>query len=206
MRIIFSELPGSNLTGKGGRGRLHRRTVPKQLHGTMKFPRSPCVGSLCCSVAKSGPTLWPHGLHYARIPCPSLSPGVCSNSCPSSRWCYLTILSSAALFSVCLRSFPASRSFPVGQPFSSGGQSFGASASASVLSMNIQGWFPLGWTGWISLLSQGTLKNLLQHNLKASILQHWAFFMVSHSHPYMTTGKTIALTRWTFVGKAMSAF
>ena len=204
MRIIFSELPGSNLTGKGGRGRLHRRTVPKQLHGTMKFPRSPCVGSLCCSVAKSGPTLWPHGLHYARIPCPSLSPGVCSNSCPSSRWCYLTILSSAALFSVCLRSFPASRSFPVSQPFSSGGQSFGASASASVLSMNIQGWFPLGWTGWISLLSQGTLKNLLQHNLKASILQHWAFFMVSHSHPYMTTGKTIALSIQTFVSKAMS--
>ena len=189
MTIIFSGLPGHNLTGKRGRARLHRRrTVPKRLHGTTKFPSSPCVGSLCCSVAKSRPTLWPHGLHYARIPCPSLSPGVCSNSCPLSQWCYLTISSSATLFSICLPSFPASGSFPMSQPFISGGQSFGA--SASVLPMNIQGWFVLGLTGLSSLLSQGTLNSLLQHhNLKALILQCWTFFMVSHSHPYMTTGK-----------------
>ena len=83
----------------------------------------------------------------------------------------------------------------------SGGQSTGVSASASVLPMNIQEWFPLGWTGWISLQSKG----LLQHHCsKASILQCSAFFIVQLSHPYMTTGKTIALTRWTFVGKVMS--
>ena len=88
--------------------------------------------------------------------------------------------------------------------FASGGQSIGASASASVLSMNIQDWFPLGLTGWISLQSKG-LKSLLQHHsLKASILQCSAFSMIQLSHLYMTTGKTIALTRWTFVGKVMS--
>ena len=86
--------------------------------------------------------------------------------------------------------------FPVSQLFSSGGQSIGVSASASVLPMNIQDWFPLGWTGWISLLSKG-LSSLLQfHISKASILWHSAFFMVQLSHPYMTTGKTIALTRF----------
>ena len=90
------------------------------------------------------------------------------------------------------------------QFFTSSGQSFGVSASASVLPMNIQDYFPLGWTGWISLLSK-ELRSLLQyHNSKASILQHSAFFMVQLSHPYMTAGKTIALTRQTFVSKVMS--
>ena len=90
------------------------------------------------------------------------------------------------------------------QLFAWGGQSIGDSASASVLPMNIQDWSPLGWTGWISLQSKG-LKSLLQHhNSKASILRHSAFFTVQLSHPFMTTGKTIALTRWTFVGKVMS--
>ena len=89
--------------------------------------------------------------------------------------------------------------------FKSGGQSIGALASASVLPMNVQDWFPLGLTGLISLQSQGTVKNLLQHqNSKASILQHSTFFIVQLLHPYMTSGKTIALTRWTFVGKVMS--
>ena len=88
----------------------------------------------------------------ARLPCPSLSPRVCSDSCPLSWWCYLTILSSAALF-FCLQSFPASGSFPVSQLFSSGDDSIGA--SASVLPVNIQGWFPLGLTGLISLLYKG---------------------------------------------------
>ena len=92
-------------------------------------------------------SLWPHGLQHARLPCPSSTPGTCSNSCPSSWWCHPTILSSVAPFSSCLQSFPASRFFPVSQLFASGGQHIGASASASVLPMSIQGWFPLGWTG-----------------------------------------------------------
>ena len=99
--------------------------------------------------------------------------------------------------------FPASGSFPMSQLFASGGQRIRASASASVLPMNTQDWAPLGWTGWISLQSKG-LSNLLQHHSsKASILWHSAFFIIQLSHPYMTTGKTIALTRWTF-GKVMS--
>ena len=92
-----------------------------------------------------------HGLEHTRLPCPSLSPGVCSNSCPMSWWCYLTISSSVAGFSFCLQSFPASGSFPVSQLFESGGQSIRASASATVLPMNIQGWFPLELTSLISL-------------------------------------------------------
>ena len=98
-------------------------------------------------------SLQPCGLEHARLPCPSLSPKVCSNSCPLSRWCYLPIQSSATFFSFGLQSFPASGSFPVSQFFASGGQSFGP--SASVLAVNIQGWFPLGLTALISLLSKG---------------------------------------------------
>ena len=100
--------------------------------------------------------LWPHGQQHTRLPCPSPSPGTCSNSCPLSRWCYLTILSSAAPFSFCLQSFPASVSFPVSWLFASGGQSIGA--SSSVLPMNIQDRFPLGLTGLISLSSKGLSK------------------------------------------------
>ena len=96
-----------------------------------------------------------HGLQPARLPCPSLSPGVCSNSCPLSRWRHQTISFSVALFFLCLQSFPASGSFPMSWFLASGGQSIGASASASVLPMNIQGWFPLGWTGLITLQSKG---------------------------------------------------
>ena len=96
--------------------------------------------------------------------------------------------------------FPSIRVFPMSQFFTSGGQSIGVSPSASVLPMNIQDWFPLGWTGWISLAVQGTLKSLLQHHSsKLSILWHSAFFIVQPSHPYMTTGKTIPLTRQNFV-------
>ena len=149
-------------------------------------------------------SLWPHGLQHARLPYPSPTPGACSNSHPSGWWCHPTISSSVVPFS-CLQSFPASGSFPMSQFFLSGGQSIGASASASVLPMNIQGWFPLRLTGWISLQSKGTRESLLQHHRsKASILRHSAFFIVQLSHPYMTTGKTIALTRWIFVGKVMS--
>ena len=96
-----------------------------------------------------------HGLQHTRLACPSLSPRVCSISYPLSLWCHPTITSSVSPFSSCPLSFPASGSFPMSQSFSSGGWEIGASASASVLSMNIQDWFPLGWPGWISLQSKG---------------------------------------------------
>ena len=147
-------------------------------------------------------SLWPHGLQHARLPCP---PGAYSNSCPSSQWCHPTISSSVVPFFSCLQSCPASGSFLMSQLFVSGGQSIGASTSASVLPMNIQDWFPLGWTGFDLLADQGTLKSLLQHHSsKASVLRRSAFFVVQLSLPYMTTGKIIALTWWTFVGKVTS--
>ena len=99
--------------------------------------------------------LRPHGLQHARLPCPSPSPRTYSNSCALSQWCHPTISSSVIPFSCCLQSVPASGSFPVSQLFPSGDQSIAASASASVLLTNIQGWFPLGLTGWISLQSKG---------------------------------------------------
>ena len=100
-------------------------------------------------------SLWPHGLWHVRPPCPSPAPGVYSNSCPLSWWCHPTISSSVIPFSSHLQCFPASGSFQMSQFFASGGQSIGVSASTSVLSMNIQYWFPLGWTGWISLQAKG---------------------------------------------------
>ena len=143
-----------------------------------------------------------HGLLYTRPLCPSPIPGVYPNSRPLSRWCHPTILSSVILFSFCLQSFPGSGSFPMSWLFASRGQSIGA--SASVLPMNIQDWFPLGLTGLI-LRVHRTFKSFLQHqSSKASILQRSAFFMVQLSHPYMITGKTVVLPRWTFVGKVTS--
>ena len=140
----------------------------------------------------------PHELQHTRLSCPALSPRAYSDSSPLSRWCHSTISSSIIPFSSCPQSFPASGSFPMSQLFTEGGQSIGASASASVLPMNIQDWFPLGLTG-----VQGTLKSLLQHHSsKASILWRSAFFMVQLSHLDMTTGKTIALTRQTFIDKS----
>ena len=100
-------------------------------------------------------SLWPHGLQHTRPPCSSPTPGVYSNPCPLSWWCHPTISSSVVPFSSCLQSFPASGSFQMSQFFASGGQSTGVSASASVLPMNIQDWFPLGWSGLISLQSKG---------------------------------------------------
>ena len=127
-------------------------------------------------------SLQPQGLQHARLPCPSLSPGVCSDLGPLSQWCHPTISSSVTLFASCLQSFPESGSILMSQLFASGGQSIGASASVSVLPMNIQGWFPLGLTGWIYLQSKGFSKTLLQHHsLKASILRCSAFFMVQHT-------------------------
>ena len=145
-------------------------------------------------------SLQPHGLQHARPHCPSPTPRTCSNSCPLSQWCHPTISSSVVPFSFCLQSFPESGSFPINQCFTLGGQSIGASASISVLPINIQDWFPLGLTA-----VQGTLQSLFQHHSsKASILWCSAFFMVQLSHPYVITGKTIALTRRTFVSKVIS--
>ena len=106
-----------------------------------------------CSIMSD--SSWPHGLHYARLPCPSPTPGACSNSCPWNRWCHPTISSSVSLFSSCLQSSLASGSFPMSQVCTWGGQSIGISASASVLPMNIQNWFHLGLAGLISLQSKG---------------------------------------------------
>ena len=114
------------------------------------------------------------------------------------------ISSSVVPFSSCPQSFSASWSFQMNQLFTSGGQSIGVSASASILPMNTQDWSPLGWTGWIPLQSKELSSLLQHHSSKASILQRSAFFTVQLSHPHMTTGKTIALTRQTFDGKVMS--
>ena len=149
-------------------------------------------------------SLWPHELQHTRPSCPSPTSGVYSNSCPSSRWCHPAISSSVIPFSSCPQSRPASESFPMSQLFAWGGQNTGVSASAPVLPMNTQDWYPLGWTCWISLQSKGLSRVLQHHSSKASILRHSAFFTVQLSHPYMTTGKTIALTIWTFVSKAIS--
>ena len=107
------------------------------------------------SVTVISDSLRPHGLQHTRLPCPSPTPEAYSNSCPLSQWCHPTISSSVIPFSSRLQSFPASGSFLVSQFFTSGGQIIRVSASASVLPMNIQDWFPLGWTGWISLQSKG---------------------------------------------------
>ena len=150
--------------------------------------------------------LWPHGLEHVRPTCPSPTPGACSNSCPLSWWCHSTKPSSVIPFSSCLQPFPAS-----------------VISSESVLcirwpkywsfSFNISPSSEYSWQisfrmNWLDLLAvQGTLKSLLQHHSsKASILWCSAFFIVQLSYPYMTTGKTIALTRWTFVGKVSLFF
>ena len=129
--------------------------IPGTCESYIVLPKG--LGGCCCSVAKSCPTLCnPMNCSTPsfRLLCPSLSPWVCSNSCPLSQWCCLTISSSAALSSFCPHSFTASRSLPVSQLFTSGGQGIGASASASVLPLSIQGWLPLGLTGLISLQSK----------------------------------------------------
>ena len=141
-----------------------------------------------CSVVSD--SLRPNGLQRTKLPFPSPAPRACLNSCPLSQWCHPTISSSVVPFSSCLQSFPASGSFPVSLFFASGGQSIGMSASASVLPMNIQEWFPLGWAGWISLQSKG-----LSRVFSNTTVQKHQFFSTQLSHPYMTTGKTIALTR-----------
>ena len=142
----------------------------------------PSIFQLSCSVMSDSLRL--HGLQHARPPCPSPTPRVYSNLCPLSLWCHPTISSSVVPSSSCLQSFPTL-----------GGQSIGVSSSTSVLPMNTQDWFPLGWTGWISLQSKG-----FSRVFSNTTVQKHQFFGAQHaleftSHPYLTTGKTIASTR-----------
>ena len=147
--------------------------------------------------------LWPLGLHHTRIPCPSPTPRAYSDSCPSCQQCHPPISFSAVSFSSHLQFFRASESFPTSRLFASGGQIIGVSASTSVLPMNIQDWFPLGLTGWMSLQSKGLSRVFSNTTVQKHQFFSAVFFIVQLSHLYMTTGKTIALTRWTFVYKVI---
>ena len=149
--------------------------------------------------------LWPHGLQHTRLHCPSPTTWAYLNSCPPSWWCHPTISPSVVPISSRLQSFPSSESFPMSQFLHIGwpkywGYSFSISPSNEYSGLIS---FRMGWLDHLAV--QGALKSLLQlHSSKASILQCSAFFIVQLSHPYLTTGKTIALTRWTFVSKVMS--
>ena len=173
----------------------------------MRGPLLLC-GANCVYSVQSLSRVWVFATPWTvarQAPRPSPTPRVYPNSCPLSRWWHPTISSSVVPFSSCLQSFPTSESFQMTQLFTSGGQNIGVSASASVLPMNIQDWFPLSLTGWISMQSKG-LSRVFSNS---AVQKHWffsaqAFFIVRLSHPYVTTEKTIALTRWTFVGKVIS--
>ena len=144
-------------------------------------------------------SLKPHGLQHTRLPCPSPTPKACSDSCPSSWWCHPIISSSVVPFSPCLQSFPVSRFLPVSQYFTSGGQSIGASASASVLPMNIQNWFPLGLTGLISLQSKRLSR------VSNTTVQKHQFFTLSFLYsPTLTSIHDYWRNRHALVGKVMS--
>ena len=163
------------------------------------------VSSACHSVVSN--SLRSHELQHARPPCPSPIPRVYPKSCPLSRWCHPTVSSSVVPFSSCPQSFAESGSFQMSQLSSSGGQSIGSFSFNISPSNEHPGLisFRMDWLDFLAV--QGTLKSLLQyHSSKASIFWHSAFFIVQLSYPYMTTGKTIALTRQTFVGKVSRLF
>ena len=169
--VVWSPGERMNMSRETSRGQQSWANAPIQLS----------------SVAQSCRTLRPGGLQYARPPCPSPTPEAYLNSCPSSRWCRPTVASSVIPFSSCLQSFPASRFFPMSQFFASCGQSIGVSASASVLPMNIQDWFPLGWTGWISLQSKGFSRvfsntTVQKHQFFSAQLSLWSN---SHIHTWL---------------------
>ena len=150
-------------------------------------------------------SLWPQGLQHARFPCPLSTPGAYLNSWPSSWWCHRTISSSVVPFSSCLHSFPASGSFLMSSALRIRWPMYW-SCSFSISPSNEYSGLISCRMYWFDLLAvQGALKSLIQHhNSKPSVLRHSAFFMVQFSHPYMTTRRTITLTRWTFIGKVMS--
>ena len=156
----------------------------------------------CCSVTKLCPTLWTQGLQHARLLCPLLSSGVCSNSRQFSWWCYLTISFSAIPFSFCLQSFPASGSFPMSQLFASGGQSIGASASASALSMNVRGWFPLGldWLVWSPCSPRDSQKSSPVPQFRSINSSMLSLIYGPTLTSLLTIGKTIALTMFFILG------
>ena len=193
LRMIF---PGFTLKHSGS----SRNTQIKNHHLWGAFPPSQSRMANCTfmpSVQFNSFQSLSHVWVFA-TPWTAPTPGAYSNSCPSSQWCHPTISSSVIPFSSCLQSFPASGSFPMSQFFTPGGQSIGVSGSTSVLPMNIQDWSPLGWTGWISLQSKG-----LSRVFSNTTVQKHQFFSAQLFSHIMTTGKTIALTRWTFVGKVM---
>ena len=161
--------------------------VSPALPGGFLTTGPPGNSGCCCSAAKLCPTLQPQRLQHARLPCPSLSAWVCSGSCSLSWLCYLTILSSTATFSFCLQSSPASGPFLISWLFTSGGQNIGPSASATVLPINIQGWFSLGLTSLISVLSKG-----LSRVLSSTTIRKHQFFAAqpslwsnSHIHTWL---------------------
>ena len=161
LNLVFSDFPHVLLVS------------PTLLFNSVQFSHS--------IISDSSP---PHGLQHSRPPCPSPTPRVYSNSSPLSQWCHPTISSSVVPFSSCLQSFSASGSFQMSQLFTSGGQRFGVSASTSVLPMNIQDWFHLGWTGWISLKSKGLSRvfsntTVQKHQFLGAQLSLW-----SNSHLY----------------------
>ena len=168
-------------------GRRHRHFSKK----TQRWPRgtwkdAPYITIIQFSRSVMSDSLQPHELQHTRPPCPSSAPGVHPNSCPLSRWCHPTISPSVVSFSSCLQSFQASGSFPMSQLFAWGGQSTGVSASASVLPMNTQDWFPLGWTGWISLQSKGLSRvfsstTVQKHQFFGTQLSLWSN---SHIHTW----------------------
>ena len=141
-----------------------------------------CSVRFTCSIMSD--SLQPHGLQHARLPYPSPTPWACSNSYPLSRWCHPTISSSFIPYSSCLQSFPASGSFPRSWFFTSGDQSIRVLASASALPMNIQDWFPLGLTGWISLQSKGLLRVLFNTTVLKNQFFGPQFSLQSNSHIY----------------------
>ena len=146
-------------------------------------------------------SLWPHEPQHARPPCPSPTPGVHPNRNPSSHWCHPTISSFVILVSSCPHSFPASGSFQMSQPFTWGGQSTGVSALALFLSKKSQGWSPSEWTGWISSQSKVLSRVFSNTTVRKHQFLGAQLSLVQLSYPHMTTGKTIALTKWIFAGK-----
>ena len=188
-------LPGSSVQGISQPWRLEwgaisfSRGSSRPRDQTCVIQRSTVYVNVCmlvCSVQFSRSvvfgSLWPHGLQHTRPPCPSPAPGVYSDSCPLSRWSHPAISSSVIPFSSRLQSFPASRSFQMSQFFTLGGQSIRVSASTSVLPMNIQDWFPLGWTGWISLQFKG-----LSRVFSNTTVQKHQFFSAQLYSPTLTS-------------------
>ena len=156
----------------------HDLDIPDLKGSSVQFSRSVMSNSL-----------WPHESQHARPPCPSPSPRVDSNSCPSSRWCHPAISFSVVPFSSYPQSLPASESFPMSRLFAWGGQSTGVSALVSVLPVNTQDWSPLEWTSWISLQSKGLSRVFSNTTLQKHQFFDTQLLLVQLSHPYMTTGK-----------------